>query len=725
MTAIRRIGPDLSRRSFLAGAGGLTFAVAVTGSRARLIAPAFAADMSTAKKISAWVSIAPDDTITILTPGAEMGQGSMTGVPIALAEEMDADWGKVKLEWAPADVDVYGYHVRGNRSMAIVGSRAVQMYFNDMRVAGAQVRKVLIEAAAAKWKVPASELTTEPSAVVHAASGKRFTYGEIAAFAAPPAKMPRITKADLKDPKSYRLIGKSQPRRDIPAKVDGTAGFAIDVQLPGMVYASVVHSPVQNGKPESWNADKIKGMKGVIATAKLPTGVAVIADNFVDVMRARTALEVKWTTPKAAGYDSVPTLENAYPKVVADPKVKSKKIAAKGDVKSAFAGAAKTFKAEYRADYGYHAQMEPLNATARFNAAGDHVEVWDGSQSPDRTREMVADALGFKLDQVTMHQRYMGGAFGRRSLGDYAVEAALVARAANRPVKMLWTREEDVGYGMFRPQNLQVIEAALDSSGKVAGWKHEIVGDGKSLITGGMKIKYYGVPNQYQALKGTSHGIRLKHWRAVAHVFNVFAIEDAVNRMAEAAGMDPIEFRIRNMAIDKKGRAVFEKVAEMSDWHAKRPEGRAVGISITERSGSLGAAVVEISLDRSTGKIRVHKVWLAADGGTVVQPEAARANIESGIMYGLSSVLFERVTVKGGIVEQSNFNDYFVMRMKDAPEELHVDFVEPTKGKPTGLGELGNPPMPAAIAHAFYRLTGKRLTHMPFTEERVLAALKA
>lgn len=727
MTEIRKLGPDFTRRGFLAGTAGLTFAVAVSGARARLIVPALADTLAgaNAKKISAWVSIAPDDTVTILTPGAEMGQGSMTGVPVILADEMDADWNKVKLEWAPADAAIYGYRNRYGRSMAIVGSRAVQKYFNAMRIAGAQVRKVLIDAASAEWHVSASELVTEPGVVVHKPSGRRMSYGRIAALASMPAKMPRITKADLKKPAMWHLIGKSQPRRDIPEKVNGTAQYPIDVTLPGMVYASVVHSPVQEGKPESWNEARIKDMKGVIATVKLPMGIAVVADNFVDVMNARRALEVKWTTPKAAGYDSVPALEEAYPKVAADLKAKSKTVASKGDVKAVFAGAAKTFRSEYRSDYGYHAQMEPLNATARLNAAANRIEVWDGSQAPDRTREMVADALGFTPAQVTMHQCYMGGAFGRRSLGDYAVEAALVARAVKKPVKMIWTREEDVGYGMFRPQSFQVIEAALDKSGKVTGWKHGIVGDGRSLLTGGMKIRYYGVPNQLQDLKGTSHGIRLKHWRAVAHNFNVFAIEDAVNRMAEALGIDPIAFRIQNMAMTGKGRGVFEKVAEMSNWTARRPEGRAVGISISERSGSLGAAVVEISLNRRTGRIHVHKVWLAADGGTIVQPEAARANIESGIMYGLSSVLTERITVRGGIVEQSNYNDYRVMRMAEAPEELHVDFVHPTSGKPTGLGELGNPPMPAAIAHAFYRLTGKHLAHMPFTTDRVLAALKA
>ncbi|MFT5538599.1 MAG: isoquinoline 1-oxidoreductase beta subunit, partial [Alphaproteobacteria bacterium] len=660
------------------------------------------------------------------TPGAEMGQGSMTGVPLILAEEMDADWSKVKLAWAPADAKTYGYTHRDRKSMAIVGSRAVQKYFPDMRIAGAQVRMVLLAAAAEKWGVPVSELKTEPSMVIHTPSGRRLSYGQIAAFAKVPAQMPKVGKGDLKKASAFRYIGKGNQRRDIPEKTNGTAVFAMDVQLPGMVYATTVHSPVQGAAPQSWNADAIKEMKGILGTVKLPKGVAIVGDTFEQVIAARAKLEVKWGKTKSAGYDSETALNDTYAKVAVNPETKIRKVVARGDVGAAFTGAAKTFKADFWSDYGYHAQMEPLNATARFNDAGTKVEVWDGSQSPDRSRAGVAKALGFKEEQVTLNQCYMGGGFGRRSLGDYTIEAALVARDVKRPVKMIWTREEDVAYGMFRPQNFQCIEAATDASGKVTGWKHCIVGDGKNLLTGGMKIKsYYNLPNQQMELRGTSHGIRLKHWRAVAHVFNIFAIEEMVDRMAVSQNMDPIEFRLKNMSATPKIRGVLEKVTAMSDWKAKRPEGRAIGVSISERSGSLGAAVVEISVDKASGKINVHKVWLAADGGTIVQPDGARANIESGIMYGLSSVLHERVTVKGGVVEQSNFHDYHVMRMSDTPDLIAVDFVEPNKGKPTGLGELGNPPIPSAIAAAFFRLTGKRLTHMPFTPDRVQAVLKA
>jgi len=363
-----------------------------------------------------------------------------------------------------------------------------------------------------------------------------------------------------------------------------------------------------------------------------------------------------------------------------------------------------------------------LNAVARVNAAGNHVEVWEGTQDPASSRAAIAQALGFKEEQVTLHQCYMGGGFGRRSLGDYSAEAARIARGVRKPVKLVWTREEDMQYGMFRPQAFQCLEAATDKEGSVSGWTHCVVGDGGVLLQTGIRIPYYQVPNQYIEARGTSHGIRLKHWRSVGHVFNVFAIESFVDQMAAEAGIDSIKFRIENMNATPRTRALLEKVAEMSDWQAPRPQGRALGLSLSDRSGSQGAGVAEVSLDRASGKIRVHKTWLAVDGGLVVQPEMARANIESGILHGLSSVLHERVTIKGGEVQQSNFHDYHLLRMADIPELIQVAFVE-RDAPPSGLGEIGNPWVAAAVANAVYKLTGKRLTHMPFTPERVKQTL--
>jgi isoquinoline 1-oxidoreductase beta subunit len=716
--------PDISRRKLLAGMGGMSFFLAFGADGIRLL-PTAAAALPDAGKMSPWVRIAPDGTITIVTAGAEMGQGTMTSLPIIFAEEMDADWSKVKLEWAPSQPEIYGYEGRGGRAMAFSGSRGVMMYYDQLRLAGAQVRKILITNAAEKWGVDPATLKTEPSAVINPANGQRLSYGEIAAFGKIPEQLPAVDKNELKPKSQFRLIGKSVPRRDTPLKVNGTAQYAIDVKLPGMVYATTLHSPVHGSEPESWNAAEIKAMPGVVGIVKLSDGVAVVAERFEQAMAARNKLKVTWKKGQPDGFNSRRAMED-YVKVHADPAAKTEPVDTKGDAKAAFAGAAKTYKAEFRSDYSYHAQMEPLNAVARVNEAGDHVEVWDGSQDIGHCREFTAQTLGLKPEQVTVHQCYMGGGFGRRTFADYAAEAALVARETRKPVKLLWTREEDLAHGMFRPQTFQCVEGAVDASGKVVGWRHCIVGDGgQALLTGGMKISpYYGLPNQHIELRGTSHGVRVKHWRAVAHNFNLFAIESFVDQMAADQGVDPIAFRLDRMSITPRAKKCFEMVAQMCDWNAKRPEGRALGVSMSERSGSLGAGVAEISLDRNTGKIRVHKVWLAVDGGLIVQPGAAKANIESGIVWGVSGALHETLTLKDGVVEQSNFHDYNVMRMSNLPEEMHVDFVD-RDAPPSGLGEIGNPFLTPAIANAFFKLTGKRLYHMPFTPERVKEALKA
>ena len=736
MTIIDR---HISRRGAIAGLGGMAFCIAVGNDGVRLMSQAQANALANTA-ITPWVRIAPDGTITILSAGAEMGQGSMTSLPLIVAEEMDADWSKVAIEWAPPEPKVYGYKdpFGTENLMWIVGSRAVQLYFTQLRIAGAQVRKVLIANAAQKWGVDAATLKTEPSVVLNPANGARLSYGEIAAFGTIPPSLPAVDPKELKERKDFRLIGKSMPRRDLPPKVNGTAQYAIDVKLPGMVYASTLHSPVHNAQPgiwdpgkqdrsgtapESWNDAEVKAMRGVIGIVKLATGLTVVADHFDAAKAGRDALKVTWRTGKAEGFNSDRALED-YVKIHADPNAQAVKLEQKGDVTAAFAAAAKTYRAEFRSDYGYHAQMEPLNAVVRINDTGDRAEVWEGSQAPDESRKAVAKALGLPPEQVDFHQCYMGGGFGRRSLGDYAAECALIAKEVRRPVKLIWTREEDIAQGMFRPQSFQCLEAATDASGKVTGWKHCVVGDGEFLLVTGIKIPYYGVPNQAIERRGVSHGIKLKHWRAVGHVFNTFAIESFVDHIAADQGVDPIAFRFERMAASPKARKVFETLAEMSDYKAKRAEGRAIGISVTERAGSLGAGAVEISLDRTSGKIRVHKVWAAIDGGVVVQPAAAQANVESGIVYGLSSVLHERITIRNGSVEQSNFHDYNVMRMSDLPEEIRVKFVE-VDTRPTGLGEIGNPFIAGAISNAFYRLTGKRLRHLPFTPERVLETLKA
>ena len=722
MEKIKADTAQVSRRHFLGGAAGLTFAISVGPKGTWLVSDAAA--KATEYTIGAWVRITPENQLTIITPAAEMGQGSMTGVPIALAEELDADWSTVTLEMAPADPAIFGYDRRGGKVMRITGSRAIRSYFEQMRLAGAQVRKVLLQAAADEWGVDASTLVTEPNTVVDRTNKRELSYGEIASFATIPAAMPVVSKSELKNVSEFRLIGHPVQRADVPAKVDGSAKFSIDVHLPGMVYASTVHSPVQLAEPEGWNDSEVRKVRGVVDIVRLDQGVAVVADTFEHVLAARRVLTVDWKKGAAAeGFDSEKAMDKGYMAMAKDRQSPPRTVSESGDVASAFAEAAKIYKADFRSDYCYHAQMEPLNAVARFNAVGDEVEIWEGTQSPGGSRAAIADALGFDFEQVIHHQMYMGGAFGRRSITDYTIETALIARATKRPVKMIWTREEDLAFAMLRPQNLQCLEAALDDAGMIAGWRHCVIGDGDRLITSGINIEdYYTIPNRLIEQRGASHGIRLKHWRAVAPPFNIFAIESLVDEIAADQDIDPLEFRREHLAMTPKAAAVFDAVEKLSDWHAPRPAGRALGLAVTERSGSLGAGVVEISLDQQRDRIRVHKVWVAIDGGIIVQPDMARANVESGVVYGLSSVLRERATVKDGAIVQSNFHDYQLLKMSEAPEEIHVEFLD-RETNPTGLGEIGNPFIAAAVANAFHALTGKRLYHMPFTPERVRAAL--
>jgi len=716
-------GTRLSRRQFLGNAAGLTFAVGLGSGGVLLLRDAAA--MPDGQPIGAWVRITADDRITIITPAAEMGQGSMTSVPVVLAEELDADWSKVSLEMAPAEPEIYGYESRGRKSMGIYGSLATRSYYDQMRLAGAQVRQVLLRSAAEHWGVDAATLRTEPNTVIDSGSGQRLSYGAIASFARIPESMPPVTRDDLKKPADFRLIGKPVPRFDIPEKVDGSAMFSIDVRLPGMVYATTVHAPVQLAQPERWNDAEIRNLRGVVDIVPLDNGVAVIADTFQHALAARDALEVRWKPgAPAEGYDSEQALAAEYSAMAAG-KESSRPISSTGNIDLAFKEAAEIHRADYRSDYAYHAQMEPLNAVARFNRESGNVEVWEGTQAPGSSRAAIAAALGLDVSQVVHHQMYMGGGFGRRSLTDYTIEAALIARAIQRPVKMIWTREEDLAFGMFRPQNLQCVEAALDATGNITAWRHCVTGDGGGLLYSGINLEeYYAIPNRQIELRSVSHGIRLKHWRAVAHPFNIFAIECLVDEMAAKAGIDPFQFRRRNLSLTPKAGAVFDAVQKLCDWNAPRPAGRALGLSLTERSGSLGAGVVEISLDDKNGQIRVHKVWAAIDGGTIVQPEMARANVESGIVHGLSSALKERATVRDGAVVQSNFHDYQLLRMAEAPEEIHVEFLD-RDAPPTGLGEIGTPFVAAAVANAFHALTGKRLYHMPFTPDRVRLALQA
>ena len=713
----------LSRRGFVKIAGtGLTFSVFLGGVAATTFdSKGYPQPAETA--IGAWVRIQTDGTIVIYNPAAEMGQGSMTALPVILAEEMDADWSHVHIEHAPVEPSVYGRSWRpgGPGTMMTVGSVAISGYFDKLRLAGAQIRHVLLENVAREWNVPVDELTTKPSQVVHQASGRTLSYGEITAFARIPEQMPEINPNQLKQPENFRLIGTSVPRVDVPAKTDGSAQYAIDVQVPGMVYGMISRAPVHNDRPVSFNKAHVEGMPGVVATVELDHGIGVIGETFMATKKAKDALAITWAGgAPAMVFNSEQSLSD-YAAIPGSGQVEPRILEESGDYASAINQAAKQYEADYLADHVYHAQMEPLNAVVSVNEAGDEAEAWVGSQAMDSARRAIAETLGIETAQVNLHPCYLGGGFGRRSNSDYVIEATHLSAAVKKPVKLIWTREDDLQYGQYRPMCLQRMVAGVDEAGAIVAWNHCVVGDGGGLLSSGIKIPFYNIPNQTIERCGVSHGVRLKHWRSVAHGFNKFAIEAFLDEIAADQSIDPYQLRRKLLSDSPRALQVLDAVAEMSNWGGELPEGRARGMAFGERSGSLAAGVAEISVNASTGKIRVHHFWCAIDAGIIVQPDNSIAQSEGGVIHGLSSVLMERVTVKNGKAQQSNFHDYPIMRMADIPD-VHIQLIESTE-RPTGMGETSLPVTGGAVANAFAALTGKRLRHMPFTPERVREVL--
>ncbi|MEP7269729.1 MAG: molybdopterin cofactor-binding domain-containing protein [Saprospiraceae bacterium] len=712
----------LSRRDFMTETGTLSFFLVAGSLLPKFVTAGKPGAAGPYQKITAWVQVSKDGMITIYNPAAEMGQGSMTALAAIIAEEMDANWADVHIDNAPVIPEVYGLQWSGKLGgpMITAGSRTIRGYYKGLRQAGAQARYVLLHNAASKWGVPISELKTEPSVVVHSGSGKKMSYGEIAAFAKIPDTIPEIAEKDLKKEKEFRLIGQMLPRFDIPAKVNGEAKFGIDIQVPGMLYGVISRSLVNGTTPELLNEKEIKEIDGLVDIVKLGHGIGVIAETFEQALKAKRKLQIRWSVgAKADGYNSEEGFAT-YRTLVNDKK-KGKKVSEKGDVTSAMKSAHKTYDHEYLNDYVCHVQMEPLNAVVHVAADGKSAEAWTGSQAPDMDRSAIAKVLNITPENVIFHSCYLGGGFGRRN-GEFSEEAAILSNKVKKPVKLIWTREDDIQYGMFRPTCLQRMQAAVDDKGQLTGWQHYIAGPDDRLLAGGTDMNYYNIPNQYVDMRVTDHGVRTTYWRAVGHGPNKFAQEAFIDEIAYDLKIDPYEFRRRMMKDLPRHLAILEKAKEISNWGSPLPEGRSRGIAFSEYGGSYTCGVVEISLNRESGQIRVHKVWCAFDAGTVVQPGNAVAQMEGGIVMGISSVLNESITFKNGKVQQSNYDDYAILRIADAPESIEVSII-PSSLPPTSMGELSLPVMGGAIANAFLKLTGKALRHMPFTTEKVLKVL--
>ncbi len=717
-------GKSVSRRQFLATTGGITFVVSASAILPNLPFGDDDEKENKEKQLNAWIHLSPDGKITVYNPAAEMGQGSMTALAVLMAEEMDADWSDINIEYSPIEPDTYGHRRFGRGgAMITVGSFTVMSYYEMLRKAGAQARKVLLTNVAEEWGVPVGELTTEPSLVVHKASGKKMTYGEIATFAKAPDKLPEIQADDLKKPEQFRLIGTNVPRYDIPAKVDGSAQFAIDVQLPGMVYGVISRAPVHGSKPTIANESTIRAIDGIIDVITLEHGVGLVANSINVALNAKRELKIDWSKgAKARTHNSIKAFKD-YDVIATKPFPNARELTSIGDVRKAVASASKTYSSDYYNDYNYHAQMEPLNAVVSIANDGQSADVWVGTQAPASAKSAAAKTLGLDESKINFHPCYLGGGFGRRSLTDNVEEAAFLAKAVKKPLKLIWTREDDMQYGAFRPQCLQHLEASVDNAGNVIGWKHYVIGTGGGLLGSGARIPFYSIPNQQIEVRSIDHGVRTKHWRAVGHGPNKFAIEAFIDEIASDRKEDPYKFRQKLMKDSPRALKVLDTAAKMANWGEPVKEGRARGIAFAERSGSLFAGVCEISLDEKEGKIKVHHIWASLDAGVVVQPDNTKAQMEGAILFGMSSAFGECITFKNGEVEQSNFHNYPLLRITDTPETLDIELIKSNEA-PSGVGEAGLPMIGGAIVNAFASLTGKRLKHMPFTEEKVLEVLK-
>ena len=726
---------EVSRRQVMIGAAGLSFAFALSG---RAAAAVLAAERS-GKTLSPWISIAPDGTTTIMSAATEMGQGSLTALPLIIAEELDADWTKVRIVAAPPLDQIYGNPGFGGM-MYTAGSNAVTSYYRPLRTIGAQVRRVLLDNAARKLGVPVEELTTEPSLVVHVKSDRKLSYGDIAAFAEVPTEAPAIKPEDLKKPSAFRLISREVMRVELPSKVNGSATYGIDVQVPGMLYGAVLRAPIEGAMPETFDEAAVRAVAGVVKAVKLPYGVGIIAETPWAAFAAQQSVAntVRWSkSGKAGGFDSDRGLE-AFTAAVRDSSRQATDWFKLGDTRAEMPKAALTMDQVYLCDYAYHAQMEPLNAVASVSAAGDSAEIWCGTQSQTMAQEATAKVLGITRDKVKLNDLLMGGGFGRRGPRDmdFLIDAVLLSKEAGKPVKVMWTREDDVRNGRFRPLSAHYLKAGFDASGTLTAYQHRLAGDrvtpfadpvryeraGKKdfILMLGADLKGYDVPHQLVEQIYEDTGVRTAPLRGISFTANKFAAETFIDEIAVKRGVDPLKFRLQLLHKTPRAVKVVERVAEMANW-GRKVEGRGFGFAFLDYSGSQVAGIIEISLDRRTGKIKAHNFWCAIDCGVAVQPDNIIAQTEGSTVYGLGLALSERITIKDGAVEQSNFYDYLVPRMNEVPA-MHTEVIH-TDNHPTGVGQMSTPLVAPAISNAVMQLTGVRLRHTPFAPDRVKTAL--
>lgn len=668
--------------------------------------------------LNPFIRINFDESITLIVNHCEMGQGVYTALPMLIAEELECAWESIRVEAATVD-PAYDHTQFGMQLTG--GSSSIASEWERLRRAGAAAREMLLAAAAEKWAVDKTSCHAEKGVVIHS-SGKKLTYRELAAAA---ALLPAPDDIKLKKPSECKIIGRPTKRLDTPEKTDGRAIFGIDTELPGMFTVVVARPPVFGAKVVNFNPDKAMALPGVRKVVQVPSGIAVAADGFWPASQGRQALEIVWDEGPGASI-STETMRKQYSKLAKEKGVTARR---EGDIEQALRQASKQISAEYEVPYQAHATMEPLNCLVDLQTDG--CEIWTGTQAQTWDRDAAARAAGLHPDKVKIHTTLLGGGFGRRGnpRSDFVVEAVQIAKAVGRPVKVIWTREDDMQGGWYRPMWYDRIAGGIDVEGKITGWHHTIVGQSimagasfEGVIDAGVDATSvegaadipYAIPNLLIDLHSPEIGVPVQWWRSVGHSHTAFVVESFIDELAHAAGKDPYQFRRPMLADYPRHRAVLDLAAEKAGWTASLPEGYGRGLAVHSSFGSFVAQVAEVSVN-SEGRVRAHRVVCAVDCGRVTNPDTVKAQMEGGIVFGLTTTLHSAITLKNGRVEQHNFNDYPMLTLKEMPK-VEV-FIVPSDDLPTGVGEPGVPPIAPAVTNAVFALTGKRIRCLPIRPE--------
>jgi len=706
----------LNRRSFLqvsaAAGGGLLVGACLpswTGTDLVNAAGSFEPNV--------WIKVNADDTVRIMLTMLEMGQGVMTSMPMLVAEELDFDWSRIKTEWAGADPK-YGNPNFGGQQLT-AGSNSVRGMWKVLRESGATARVMLVQAAAQTWGVPENSCTTDKGEVIHQASGRRLKYGALVDKA---AALPVPTGVTLKDPKNFKVLGNSLARLDVPEKVNGSAVFGIDVKLPGLLTAKVVRCPVFGGKVAGFNADKAKAVPGVKNVVQITNGVAVVADNYWSASRGAQALEVTWDEGRLAKLTSADILAK-YRELAQQPG----KVARNDGNADSTIASSKSFERTFEAPFLAHATMEPMNCTADVRADGCDVYVPTQGQTP--SHQAAVAASGLPADKVKVHVTYMGGGFGRRGEADFVMDAVETSKAIGKPVKVIWSREDDMQHDYYRPVSYARMWGAVDGSGKPTVFKQHIVQQSLMKRIGGLPpngVDFisvdgsanlpYDIPNIRVEYTEHDPGIPFGFWRSVGASFQGFVVEAFIDEMAAAAGKDPFQFRRDLLGKSPRHKAVLELAAEKAEWGKPLAAGRARGIAVMDAFGSYLAQVTEVSVD-ARGAVRVHRIVCTVDTGWVINPDTIKAQMEGGIVYGLTAALRGEITIKNGRVEQRHFGDYQMVRHNEMPV-IEV-YIVPSTEMPGGIGEPSTALAAGSLVNAVAAATGRRIYSLPIKADQL------